>query len=202
MKELHHTDSLDGILSPPAIAPVPDAEDRRTAPYTGLGGLYRAEAGIAWLMRVVMFVAMISLGLLMAAQVFMRYVVSLPFLGIEEMAPMLAVWVYFVGMAYSTRNREHIEGGLLSLIVKNEKVLLAVRLFGSIICLIAMVIFLKFAWDFASFNISLNRKSSYMRLPKYLWDLSMVFGFGMMCLYYLLQAFLEARALLSKSKVA
>ncbi|MEN9063128.1 TRAP transporter small permease [Ponticoccus litoralis] len=202
MKELHHTDSLDGILSPPAIAPVPDAEDRRTAPYTGLGGLYQAEAGIAWLMRVVMFVAMISLGLLMAAQVFMRYVVSLPFLGIEEMAPMLAVWVYFVGMAYSTRNREHIEGGLLSLIVKNEKVLLAVRLFGSIICLIAMVIFLKFAWDFASFNISLNRKSSYMRLPKYLWDLSMVFGFGMMCLYYLLQAFLEARALLSKSKVA
>lgn len=186
-------------MSPSPIIPVPGPADRQNVPYTGLGGVYCVEAGIAWIMRVVMFVAMLSLGLLMAAQVFMRYVVSLPFLGIEEMAPMLAVWVYFVGMAYSSRNREHIEGGLLSLLVKNEKLLLAVRLFGSIICLIAVAIFLKYAWDFASFNMSLNRKSSYLRLPKFLWDLSMVFGFGMMCLYLLLQVLLEVRALFSRS---
>lgn len=200
MKELLHIDSLDDLVLPSPISPVPDAVEKNSATYRGLGGIYRVETGIAWIMRVIMFAAMISLGLLMAAQVFMRYVISLPFLGIEEMAPMLAVWVYFVGMAYSSREREHIEGGLLSLIFKSDTVLLAVRLVGSIICLIALVIFLKYAWNFASFNMSLNRKSSYMRLPKYLWDLSMVFGFGMMCLYMVLQVFLEARTLVSTAR--
>lgn len=202
MKELLHIDSLDDLVSPSPISPVPDAVEKNNATYRGLGGIYRVEAGIAWIMRVIMFIAMISLGLLMAAQVFMRYVVSLPFLGIEEMAPMLAVWVYFVGMAYSSRDRDHIEGGLLSLMFKSENVLLAIRLAGSIICLVALVIFLNYAWDFASFNMSLNRKSAYMRLPKYLWDLSMVFGFGMMSLYMVLQVFLEARALVSRERGA
>ena len=41
----------------------------------------------------------------------------------------------------------------------------------------------------------MNRKSSYMRLPKYLWDFSMIFGLGLMVFYMMLQIFLEARAL-------
>jgi hypothetical protein len=36
-----------------------------------------------------------------------------------------------------------------------------------------------------------------MRLPKYIWDFSMVSGFVLMILYLILQVFLEARALLT-----
>ncbi|SLN72279.1 Tripartite ATP-independent periplasmic transporters, DctQ component [Falsiruegeria litorea R37] len=196
-KDILHTDSLDDILAPSPIIPVPAPEDRDQPVYRGLGGLYSIEAKVAWLMRVVMFVAMIALGLVMASQVFMRYVISSPFLGIEEMAPMMALWIYFIGMAYCTRERDHIEGGVMSLVFKKRTTLLAFRLFGSIACLVALVVFAKFAWDFASFNLSLNRKSSYMKLPKYMWDFSMIFGFALTIFYMLLQIFLEARALMT-----
>jgi len=196
-KEILHTDSLDDVLTPAPIIPAPKRENRNAPAYRSLGLLYLAEAKLAWLMRVIMFCAMISLGLLMAAQVFMRYVISSPFLGMEEMAPMLALWIYFIGMAYCTRERDHIEGGVMSLVIKRRSTLLALRLLGSVVCLITLVIFCKYAWDFASFNMSLNRKSSYMQLPKYLWDLSMIFGFVLMITYMALQLFLEARALLT-----
>lgn len=194
-KELLHTDSLDDVLVPEPI--IPAAHDSEQPVYRGLGVFYAVESRVAWLMRVVLFTATLSLGLLMAAQVFMRYVIASPFLGIEELAPMLALWIYFIGMAYCTRERDHIEGGVLTLITQDRKTVLAVRLFGTVVCLVTVVVFAWFAWDFAAYNMSLNRKSAYMRLPKYIWDFSMVSGFALMTLYLLLQLFLEARALIT-----
>ena len=196
-KELLHTDGLADFTEPEPIIPVPNPEDRQNIVYRSLDKGYQLEARLAQLMRALLFIAMLSLGLLMAAQVFMRYVISLPFLGIEEMAPMLAVWIYFIGMAYCSRERDHIEGGVLSLLVKRRTPILAIRLIGSIICLVAVIVFTKYAIDFTQFNISLNRKSTYMRLPKYLWDISMVSGFMLMALYLCLQVFLEFRALIT-----
>lgn len=194
-KDLLHTDSLDDVLVPQPI--IPAADDPTRPVYRGLGGFYALEGRLAWLMRVILFTAILSLGLLMAAQVFMRYVIASPFLGIEELAPMLALWIYFIGMAYCTRERDHIEGGVLTLITQNRKTVLSVRLFGTAVCLVTVLVFAWFAWDFAAYNLSLNRKSTYMRLPKYIWDFSMVSGFVLMILYLVLQLFLEARALIT-----
>ncbi|WP_333696461.1 TRAP transporter small permease subunit, partial [Phaeobacter italicus] len=69
--------------------------------------------------------------------------------------------------------------------------------FGTLACLVTVLVFAWFAWDFAAYNLSLNRKSTYMRLPKYIWDFSMVAGFALMILYLVLQFFLEARALVT-----
>jgi TRAP-type C4-dicarboxylate transport system permease small subunit len=194
-KELLHTDSLDNVLTPEPIMPA--GGDPAAPVYRGLGGFYAIEGRVALLMRVVLFTAMIALGLLMAAQVFMRYVIASPFLGIEELAPMLALWIYFIGMAYCTRERDHIEGGVLTLLTQSRKTLLSVRRCGTLCCLVTVVVFAWFAWDFAAYNLSLNRKSTYMRLPKYIWDFSMVSGFILMILYLILQVFLEARALVT-----
>nr|WP_309503836.1 TRAP transporter small permease [uncultured Roseovarius sp.] len=196
-KELLHTDSLDDVVGAEAVRPVPQGTNVVAAIHGGLGPLFAAERGLALAMRVTMFVAMIALGLLMAAQVFMRYAISSPFLGIEELAPLLAVWVYFIGMAYCSRERDHIEGGMLTLVVKNPRTLMAVRLFGSVVVLIAVVIFFWFAWNFMAFNYSLGRKSTYMRLPKVLWDMSMIIGLGLMVFYGALQILAEIRGLIA-----
>ncbi|SIQ73419.1 TRAP-type C4-dicarboxylate transport system, small permease component [Paracoccus thiocyanatus] len=194
-KDLLHIDSLDDVIGTSPIRPVPE-HDRPPSPiHSGLGPVYAAERGIAWLMRVIMFLAIISLGLLMAAQVFMRYVISAPFLGIEELAPLLAVWVYFLGMAYCSRERDHIEGGMMTLVIKNPRLLTALRLLGSAATLITIVIFMRFAWDFVAFNYSVGRRSTYMRLPKVLWDVSLLIGLALMTFYAALQCLAEARAL-------
>lgn len=194
-KEILHTDSLSDVTVPEPIIPVPGVDSAGAPVYRSLGWVYAIDRKLAWLMRVTMFSAMILLGLLMAAQVFMRYVISLPFLGMEEMAPMLAVWIYFIGMAYCSRERDHIEGGVMTLLTQNRQILLSLRLLGSIVCFVALLFFFKYGYDFASFNIQVNRKSTYMRLPKYLWDFSMIFGLALMSFYMALQIFLEARAL-------
>lgn len=198
-KDILHIDSLDDVVGAAAIRPVPDEGEPVARVYSGLVPVYAVERRIAWVMRVIVFVAMIALGLLMAAQVFMRYVISAPFLGIEELAPLLAVWVYFLGMAYCSRERDHIEGGMMTLVIKNPRVLLAFRLIGSVASLVALAIFLRFAWDFVAFNYALGRKSTYLRLPKVFWDASLLIGLGLMVLYTALQILAEIRAfLLSK----
>ncbi|MCV2866725.1 TRAP transporter small permease [Albidovulum sediminicola] len=196
-KELLHTDSLDDVVGAAPIRPVPEAGRLASRVHGGLAPLFVAERGLAWLMRATMFAAMIALGLLMAAQVFMRYVISAPFLGIEELAPLLALWVYFLGMAYCSRERDHIEGGMMTLVIQNPPTLLAIRLFGSIAALGAVLIFLWFAWDFTAFNYGLGRKSTYMRLPKVIWDLSMITGLTLMAFYGALQIVAETRALIA-----
>ncbi|MBZ0163615.1 MAG: TRAP transporter small permease [Notoacmeibacter sp.] len=199
-KDLLHTDSIDDLILPPRLTPVPLPELASAPCYSGLGWLYALEAKLAFLMRVAMFAATLSLGLLMAAQVFMRYAISSPFLGIEELAPMLALWIYFLGMSYCSRERDHIEGSILTLVVKDPQKLLAIRLFGSIVVVAAVIVFAWFAWKYAAFNLSLGRKSTYMRLPKYIWDLAMVSGFALMSLYGALQVLVEARSLLSMKR--
>lgn len=99
-------------------------------------------------------------------------------------------------MAYCSRERDHIEGGMMTLIIKSPRILLVLRLIGSVATLVAVAIFFRFAWDFVAFNYSLGRKSTYLRLPKVLWDVSLLFGLGLMVLYAALQILAETRALL------
>jgi TRAP-type C4-dicarboxylate transport system permease small subunit len=143
--------------------------------------------------RFILVTVFILLGFLLFAQVVMRYGIESPFLGTEELAPMLALWGYFLGMVNATREREHITGGVLTLICKNIKIIQVVRIFGTLICLIATIIFGYYAWDFALFNLDIGRKSLYMRWPKYLWDFSMVTGFVLIGFYYVIQLVSEVK---------
>lgn len=165
-----------------------DAKARRSL-------FYRMEARLAQVIAVVMVLSSISLGFLMAAQVLMRYGLESPFLGIEELAPMLALWAYFLGMIYATREREHISGGIITLLFKNKTILQVIRLAGSVACLFAVCVFGYYAINFVSFNLDISRKSVYMRWPKYLWDFSMLTGFALMGFYYCLQIIAEVRGL-------
>ena len=199
-KDPVHADSFDDALGSDAVRPVPNPDHFDTQVYGGFELFFAAERGLAWLMRAVMFTTMIALGLLMAAQVFMRYAISSPFLGIEELAPLLALWSYFLGMAYCSRDRDHIEGGVMTLVVKNPRTLLLIRLFGSVVSLIALLVFLWFVWGFAAFNYSIGRASPYTGLSKTIWDMSMVIGFVLMSFYGALQIIAEIRMFMAMKR--
>lgn len=168
----------------------------KAVPQTSNHLFYRLEARLAQIIAAAMVLSTLALGLLMAAQVLMRYGLESPFLGIEELAPMLALWAYFLGMVYATRDQDHISGGIVALIIKNTTAIKVIRLVGSLACLLAVCIFGYFALKFALFNLELSRKSIYMRWPKFLWDFSMVTGFCLMGFYYCLQIFAEIKDLI------
>lgn len=125
----------------------------------------------------------------MFGQVLLRYVFNSAFVGIEEMALLFGAWVYFPGMAYVTRQGEHIHGGILTLVVKSARAIQSARLTMTILSIIACIIFGYFAIRYVFFEIEKGRLSSYLRWPKGLWSFSLVVGFSGTILALVMQAF-------------
>lgn len=148
---------------------------------------------IDYCLRGAMVFTGLGLAILMFTQVIMRYVLESPFAGIEEAAILLAVWVSFLGMGYATKQRSHIHGGIVGLIVSDPFKISLLRLFVSIICLITACVFGYFATKYGLFVIEKQRMSLYLQWPKGLWTASMVFGFLLMAGYFLLQAVKDLR---------
>ncbi|MDX2511641.1 MAG: TRAP transporter small permease subunit [Desulfobacterales bacterium] len=183
----------NGEAARPSNIPVPTAIPEN--PIRALSWVYKAEHGFVALLRWITVSLSLALGVLMATQVVLRYGLESPFLGMEELAPMIALWVYFLGMAHATRQRDHITGGIVTLFIKNEKVICAIRIFGTIVCVVAACIFGYYAQKNALFNLGIGRKSPYMGFSKGFWDFSMVVGFALMGFYLILQLISEIRQL-------
>ena len=150
--------------------------------------LCQLEQGFSWVIKSLMFAAGLLLALLMFAQVVMRYVLESPFTGIEEASILLAVWVYFLGMGYATRQQEHIHGGILSLVVKDPYKTQCFKLFGSLVCMLAACVFGYFAIKYSLKEIDRGRLSINLRWPRGFWSASMIAGFAMMVLYFAVYA--------------
>jgi TRAP-type C4-dicarboxylate transport system permease small subunit len=160
-------------------------------PIKALGWVYKAERLLILVVRWAVVLLSLALGFLMAAQVLMRYGLQSPFLGIEELAPMFGLWIYFLGMAHATRERDHITGGIIGLIFKNQILITSVRITGTLLCLFAICIFSYYAQKYALFNLSIGRASPYMGFSKAIWDFSMVVGFVLTGFYLVLQLISE-----------
>ncbi len=175
---------------PPHLHAIPDQSETKVESY-----LVRFEQLLNVIFRSIMLLTCLGLAALVFAQVIMRYVLESPFTGIEEVSILLAVWVYFLGMGYATRQREHIHGGIVSLVVKDPQKVAYIRFTGSIICMIAACIFGYFAYKYALKEITKGRVSTNMRWPRGIWSASMIVGFAMMIGYFLLETINEYRGL-------
>ncbi len=196
---ISYADEVIVVQSPSALRPVPEKSDMGRGPYRLLELLYRFEKIPAKFLEHVMVFSTLALGFLMALQVLLRYVLKLPFLGIEEMAPLFAVWAYFLGMSFATRHRDHIGGGILTIVFKSPVFIKTVRLIGTTVSFIVVCVFGYYVYNMAIFNMNIGRLSTYMRLPKYLWDFSVVAGCLISGFYLLLQIILESVDLASGS---
>ena len=134
----------------------------------------------------------LCLAALMFTQVVLRYVFASPFVGIEELSLLFGAWFYFLGIAYVTRNGEHIHGGILTMVVANRNTIRSVRLAMTVLGIAACVLFGYFAINYALFEIQTGRLSSYMRWPKGWWSASLIIGFIGTALYMVLQAVNQA----------
>ncbi|MES0884953.1 TRAP transporter small permease [Roseibium sp. SCP14] len=182
---------VEALEPPEHVTAIPEE------PKAGFYGLVmRLEARFERLLFVAIVLAGIGLTGLMFTQVLLRYVFLSPFVGIEELALLLGAWGYFLGLAYVTRNGEHIHGGIVTLLTKDPQVVQGIRLFMSLASIVACVIFGYYASRYAVFEIEKGRMSSYMRWPKGLWSSSMIVGFAGTIFYLVLQAlnqFVELR---------
>ena len=176
---------------PEHLTAIPQGELR-----PGLRRLVAVEAVFERVLYVFIIVFGLCLAALMFTQVVLRYVFASPFVGIEELSLLFGAWFYFLGVAYVTRNGEHIHGGVLTMVVKKQNTVRAVRLLMTVLSVAACAVFGYYAIKYALFEIGTGRLSSYMRWPKGWWSASLIFGFVGTVAYMVLQAlnqFLDLR---------
>ncbi len=94
---------------PPHLHAIPEQPESKIDGY-----LMRFESLLNMLFRSLMILTCLLLACLMFTQTVMRYGMDSSFSGFEEASVLLAVWVYFLGMGYATREGEHIRGGIVS----------------------------------------------------------------------------------------
>ena len=168
---------------PPHLTAIPEGE---LGP--GLRRLVAVEAIFERIFYVFIIVFGLCLAVLMFTQVVLRYVFASPFVGIEELSLLFGAWFYFLGVAYVTRNGEHIHGGILTMVVKTQNTVRTVRLLMTVLSIAACTVFGYYAIQYALFEIGTGRLSSYMRWPKGWWSASLIFGFVGTVAYMALQA--------------
>ena len=143
--------------------------------------------GLVWLERALIIFFCVALAGIMVFQIVLRYVFEFPFLGIEEVTVLLGLWIYFLGLVHVTRTRQHIGSGVIALFVQNRTALRALHIFKLALCSLASVIFLYFSVMYWLKTAASGRSSTYLSWPTTVWITSMVFGFAIATLLFVLQ---------------
>jgi TRAP-type C4-dicarboxylate transport system permease small subunit len=74
-------------------------------------------------------------------QVLLRYVFKSPLFGLEEFSRLAAVWVYFIGAIYGTREESHVFGDVARMIFKKPRASAILGFVASFFSLITCIIF-------------------------------------------------------------
>ena len=143
-----------------------------------LNGLVRLE-------RALIIFFCVALAGLMVFQIVLRYVFVTPFLGIEEVTVLLGLWIYFLGLVHVTRTRQHIGSGVVRLFLENKAALKALEFFKLALCALASGVFLYFSVLYWLKTAASGRSSTYLSWPTTVWIASMVFGFALATLLFL-----------------
>ena len=121
-------------------------------------------------------------------EVLFRYVLKSPIFGTDELASLIAVWVYFFGAANATHTRTHIEGGFANVLLRKESHKNLLRFIVLIITLIVGVMFAYFAYEWCSWTIVHNVATTSLFFPTIYGEIAMLIGAILMIIYFGIEA--------------
>lgn len=154
--------------------------------------LLRVNRWIRRLLRVVVVVSIVGLAGAMAIQVFLRYVLQRPLMGIEELAVLFGLWIYFAGLALVSVSNLHIRGGFIALSNSPSGQAIVDRVYLAICALICLY-FLWLSLEYTQFVYEVNRRSTYLRWPTVIWVASLNLGLCLSAIALAIQAIVPDR---------
>lgn len=125
----------------------------------------------------------VSLTVMVFIQVIARYVLNISVFGLEELATYVAVWFYFLGGAIGSEQRGHISASLVDVVVKSERIHLAIRVFTGTLSVALCAWMAWWGFEFASWSAQFNMMSMELRIPMSLVHVAVPVGLALMTLY-------------------
>lgn len=120
-------------------------------------------------------------------QVLLRYVFKHPLFGLEEFSRLVAVWVYFIGAIYGTREESHVFGDVARMIFKTPRASAFLGFVASFFSLITCIIFTVYSYNYTIWLYETGEKTTGLWWPRVISVSSMLFGAIFMTLYCLVK---------------
>jgi TRAP-type transport system small permease protein len=125
---------------------------------------------------------MLAVTFLVFIQVILRYVLHHPLMGIEEMLLFPTIWLYFLGGAIASRDRNHIECRVVTMYVHGTSLHVANALKAAISLVVA--VWLTYgAYEYFRYALRVGKESDMLYIPLVLGESALFFGLLLMCIY-------------------
>lgn len=155
--------------------------------------------------RLIMVLAVCISTTAVFTEVILRYFFKTSFVGIEELAAYVAFWMYFIGASYGAYERSHIKAELTHLVFGNSLNYARCRAVTSFISFAASAYILPWAYDYLVWGVVRGEQSRSTLLgntyPVVFFQVSILIGLCLMCLYFLVEFIQWLRIVLDKSPI-
>lgn len=166
------------------------------------GILFTVERGAVKAQRAILIVASAFITLLVFGAVLMRYVFHYPGMEVEELATLVAFWLYFTGAIHGSYERTHIKTELIHLFVKKPRAYALVKSIASLITFGLAGIMCYWGYTFFIWGIERWGRSPVLRLPMVYSQSSIFFGAVFMSVYFLVELVDNVRQALGMAPVS
>ena len=124
---------------------------------------------------------------IIVVQVFMRYVLKVPLMGIEELLTFFIIWLYMLGGGVASCERTHISCGILTLYMKKP---LTIKIFNVCKALFGCVCgawICRWGWWYITYSAKLGKVSDLLHIPMVIGEGAVFVGFILMLIFSLVE---------------
>ena len=156
--------------------------------------------GLDRLQRVILIVTSVFISVFMFVEVVLRYVFNKPLMGIEEIVPLGAFWLYFIGASYGSYKRTHIKAEVVEMLVKSPRTVAVTKAVASAITFGLGLYLCKWGLDFLVYALTQGQLSATLFIPMQYSQSAVFFGLVLMTFYFLIEMIDNIRAIPQSSK--
>lgn len=142
---------------------------------------------IGRIQEAILLVLLILIPVLVTIQVILRYLLHLPLMGIEELLLFPTIWLYMLGGANASRERNHIECGVLVLYIRKEKSLALFKLIKTAIAVVVSFWLTYWAWWFFMYSLNTWKLSDLLYLPMFFGESAILLGLVLMTMFTIIE---------------
>ena len=139
--------------------------------------------------RLVTLFLILVLPLLVFVQVLLRYVFKAPLMGIEELMLFPTIWLYMLGGANASMERNHISCGVLTIYIKKEKTNNFFNLVTSILSFLISSWLAFWAFKYFLYSFKVWKVSNLLYIPMFIGESAVFVGVFLMTLYAAMDIF-------------
>ena len=146
--------------------------------------LQRMDKTIDYSMRSLIVAITIMASCTMLLQVVARYVFEIAISGLDEITGHTAVWLYLMGAAYGSFDRTQIKAEMIHLLIKNDRILNAVRALASAVAVVVSGYMVNWSYGYIHWSIMKKEVTPTLQVPTVIFQVAILIGALLMIFYF------------------